>query len=257
MSNITAEIESIALGGMGVLRHQGRVIFVPEVIPGEQIEAQIVKEKKNFAVAKLLKINLKSSRRIEPRCKLFNTCGGCNFQHMDYELQLEAKQQLVTDALSRIGKINIPVSIEPAQKTWEYRRHIRLKLWSLNSGFAIGFMSKEKTFVPIKLCHIFSEDKNIFIYLEKLVAQFDKNLIKDARVTILKDNQKAVLFFEFEPLMPKNWAQVLHNLEPVFKGVILADKKSYKYLGDTEVEINTAGLKFFCRPDAFVQNNPE
>lgn len=263
MEKFVSKVESIAQGGMGVLRHNGQVVFVPYVLPDEQVEAQIISKKKSFAKGRLLKVERASPNRISAKCEHFSDCGGCQFQHINYNFQVETKKKLVMDALSRIAKLKeLPrIDINAASNIWGYRRHIRLKLWPNDQGFRIGFMGQNQ-FLPINRCHIFShKSKDILLpKLNDLVSKFDQSIIKEARVTILKDGPSSVLFFEFEPRMPKNALSLIRsslNKLDFFKGAIVADAHNYQVLGQADVEIKVLGQSFFCRPDAFVQNNPE
>lgn len=259
MDTFTAEVLAIAQGGMGVLRPDNRVVFVPGVIPGEEIEAKITESKKTFAQGHLLRIKSISPERIEPKCKHYSVCGGCNFQHMSYQAQVLAKKKLVSDALERIAKIpHPPILMSEAENIWGYRRHIRLKLWADVHGFRLGFIG-EDGHVPIKRCEIFS-DQNILLELGQIVKNISSAHIKDARVTILKDGLKAVLFFEFFPYMPKNVRDILSKAlasNSSFSGAILKDSLTEVALGQIKVPIKVMGLTFWCSPDAFVQNNAE
>ncbi|MGA7271376.1 MAG: TRAM domain-containing protein, partial [Acidimicrobiia bacterium] len=86
----------------------GRAVFVPFSWPGETVRVRLVEEKRGFARAELLEVIQPAPDRIEPRCKHFGRCGGCHYQHMPYEAQLEAKAAIVSDQLTRIGKIEDP-----------------------------------------------------------------------------------------------------------------------------------------------------
>ncbi len=89
--------------GMGVARHQGFVFFVTGAVPGDIVTARVFKVKKNFAEARVVRVEQPSSLRVQPVCKHFGVCGGCQWQHVDYQAQLRFKQQRVVDAFERIG----------------------------------------------------------------------------------------------------------------------------------------------------------
>lgn len=99
------EIEGIAAEGNCIARHEGQIIFVPRVAPGDICDIRITKRKKSYLQAVPLKIHSYSKLRSEPFCDHFGTCGGCKWQHIDYQIQLETKQQQVVDNLERIGKV--------------------------------------------------------------------------------------------------------------------------------------------------------
>lgn len=123
--NQTVELEITALGsdGQGIGRAGGFVIFVPFALPGEHVEALIIKVAAHHAVGKLLRVLRPSPDRVEPCCAVFRRCGGCQLQHMDYAAQLAFKREAVADALRKIGGIPNP-AVQPVigmAEPWRYR----------------------------------------------------------------------------------------------------------------------------------------
>jgi len=98
-------IEAAAAEGHCIARHDGQVIFVKYAAPGDVVDVQIVKKKKNFMEGKIIRFHEKSTLRVNPTCQYFGTCGGCKWQHLGYADQLAFKQQQVVDAMERIGKV--------------------------------------------------------------------------------------------------------------------------------------------------------
>jgi 23S rRNA (uracil1939-C5)-methyltransferase len=117
------EIIDAAFEGKSIARHEGLVVFVENAVPGDLVIAKLLKIKKSFAEAKLVRVERPSLLRVEPRCKYFGVCGGCKWQHVDYRAQLRFKQQQVVDAFERIGGFsNIQVSsIIGADEIYFYR----------------------------------------------------------------------------------------------------------------------------------------
>ncbi|AIQ45013.1 RNA methyltransferase [Paenibacillus sp. FSL R7-0273] len=93
--------------GEGVGRVDGFTLFVQGALPGEKVQAKVLKTKKQYGYAKLLKLVQSSRDRIAPPCDIYDQCGGCQLQHMDYTAQLAWKRQLVVDNLQRIGKLQV------------------------------------------------------------------------------------------------------------------------------------------------------
>lgn len=104
------EVENFAAEGKCLARHEGEVIFIEgsNVAPGDKVKLLVRKKKKNFSEGIVLEIIEKSDIRIEPFCSHFGVCGGCKWQHIPYEKQLELKFQVVKDQLQRIGKLDLP-----------------------------------------------------------------------------------------------------------------------------------------------------
>ncbi len=119
-------IEEMVTDGKCLARFQDLIIFVQGVAPGDRADLRIIKHKKNYAEAVPLAIKEFSPLRIEPFCEHFGVCGGCKWQHLDYPTQLQFKQKQVTDALQRIGKVELP-EISPIEGS-ELVSHYRNKL---------------------------------------------------------------------------------------------------------------------------------
>lgn len=102
------EIIDTSAEGKSVAKHEGMVIFCDGGVPGDIVDLNIYRKKSKMAEAKVIAIKKPSPHRIEPVCKHFGVCGGCKWQAMSYESQLTFKQKFVSDALVRIGKLDIP-----------------------------------------------------------------------------------------------------------------------------------------------------
>jgi 23S rRNA (uracil1939-C5)-methyltransferase len=120
------EIIDIAQEGKGIAKVEELVIFVEKVVPGDVVDVQISKKKKNLAEAYPVFFHKESAARAKPFCIHFGTCGGCKWQHMQYEQQLHFKQKTVQDALTRLCKINLP-EIQPILAS-EHQSYYRNKL---------------------------------------------------------------------------------------------------------------------------------
>ncbi|MGW8250417.1 MAG: class I SAM-dependent RNA methyltransferase [Anaerolineales bacterium] len=150
------EIELIAYvyGGETLGRlPDGRVIFVPFALPGERVRAVVREDKKRYARAELVEIISASPQRVEPRCLHYGMCGGCHYQHLPYELQLAAKQDILADQLRRIGGIPDPHLLPPVpSQPWSYRNHVQFHL--TNEG-RLGYYTHDASRVfPVQECHL-------------------------------------------------------------------------------------------------------
>ncbi len=117
------EITKIAAEGKGMARHNGKVIFVENAVPGDITDVRITKNRKDFAIAKIMELKKASPQRVEAFCEHFGTCGGCKWQYLPYEQQAAYKQGIVEESLQRVGKLDFPpiMPILGAEKTQYYR----------------------------------------------------------------------------------------------------------------------------------------
>ena len=152
-NSINLTISDIAFGGAGVARHDGKVVFVPFTIDGEEIVARITKQKKSFANGELLSIEKASPHRVTPECPYFGRCGGCSYQHITYAHQLEIKTRQVEQTLRRVGKLaNVPMRpIIASPHEYGFRNRIRVHV----NENAIGFYrSDSHELLDIERCVI-------------------------------------------------------------------------------------------------------
>jgi len=162
-NRFTVKIQSIAFGGSGVGRAEGLVVFVPFTAPEDVVEIEIVARKKKFARGRLIRILESSRRRTLPFCRYYGVCGGCCYQHIDYECQLEVKQQQVKEVFSRIGAITNPEvsKIIPSPLSYRYRGKARLHKAKTDAGIRLGFMDVSGgRLVDIERCEIMDETIN-------------------------------------------------------------------------------------------------
>ena len=157
---IRLEINSLAYGPYGVGREQQRVVLVPLTAPGDEVEARIVAEKKNYATANLIRVLKPSPHRQPAPCPYFPRCGGCPWQHVNYARQLAAKENIVRENLRRIGHVEhfqlLP--IVPSPDPYHYRRRIRLQC---SADKTLGFHSASThELVPIDACLIADDELN-------------------------------------------------------------------------------------------------
>ena len=105
-------IESVAAEGRALTHYEGEVVFVEFAVPGDVVDIRVTRKKKNYMEGRILRIVQPSPQRLEPFCTHFGICGGCRWQPLPYEMQLEAKRQQVYDQFVRIGHLEVP-EIQP------------------------------------------------------------------------------------------------------------------------------------------------
>ncbi len=161
--DLLLSIEKLIYGGDGLARTpanaDGRsmAVFVPFVLPGERVDVEIRQEKPGFARGSMAQLIEASPDRVEARCPYFRHCGGCHYQHIPYERQLEFKAEILRETLQRIAKIELKSEIGlHASSPWNYRNRTRLQVQTAPE-FALGyFRFGSHEFLPVRECPISS-----------------------------------------------------------------------------------------------------
>ena len=149
MSTRELKIESLAAGGDGVARDEGRVTFVPRTAPGDRVRAQLVKTTSSFARAKLLEILAPSPARVSPPCPAFDRgCGGCAWQHVARAEQLAAKHANVAGQLRKLVGLTLHPIADPAPALG-WRRRARFHAWGRQLGL---YAEGSNELVPLSSC---------------------------------------------------------------------------------------------------------
>ena len=156
-------IEKAVYGGDGLARlpadehGPGKSVFVPFVLEGERVEATLTEQKAGFARAQLHRVLDASWDRISPACRYFQRCGGCHYQHSNYEHQLNMKAAILRETLKRTGKMELPCELQVhPSPPWNYRNRTRLKV-QIAPEFALGYYRfRSHDFLPIEACPISS-----------------------------------------------------------------------------------------------------
>ncbi|NDI36003.1 23S rRNA (uracil(1939)-C(5))-methyltransferase RlmD [Chengkuizengella sediminis] len=178
---VTIEIIGIGHSGEGVGRINGYTLFIKGALPGERVKAKVIKVKKNYGYGKLLEIVEKSESRTEPPCDIYNQCGGCQLQHMDYSAQLEWKRQRVMANLERIGKLEVAnsqgtgITVLPTlgmDEPWNYRNKAQVPIGEHEGGLVGGFYAQgSHRIIDMDTCLIQHDLNNNVIREVKNIAQ--------------------------------------------------------------------------------------
>ncbi|MEM9444570.1 MAG: TRAM domain-containing protein [Verrucomicrobiota bacterium] len=158
-SVVEAEVIDLGFGGEGVARYEGMVIFVPFVAVGDRVLIKITQSKKHFYRGFVMEMLNASEDREEPVCEYFGLCGGCDYQHITYEAELEIKSKQIRDLLKRIGEVS-HIRFLPfirADSPYGYRNRVTVH----QQDWRIGFHGKDsRDVVDIDKCQIASDEVN-------------------------------------------------------------------------------------------------
>ncbi len=149
-------IEKLSNLGYGIAKHNGFVIFVTDVAPGDKVRIRIVKKNKNFAHAIVLELLSPSPYRVKPFCPLQKVCGACQLQFIDYNYQLKLKKDIVADAVRSICGAEIEIrDVIPSPKQIQYRHKIQYPVSETKSSIRAGYYKTgTHELVNIKYCPI-------------------------------------------------------------------------------------------------------
>jgi 23S rRNA (uracil1939-C5)-methyltransferase len=240
---IELSIDHVAFGGDGVGRFQQQVVFVPFTVDGDEARILITDVRKRFVRGRLEKLLKPSPNRIEPRCRYYARCGGCQYQHIHYDHQLRLKEQQVVDAFIRIGKVALPPStpVIPSPGAFQYRGkadyHVRV---SPNEPPVIGFMDvSSKHIIDIDRCEIVDETINEAcltfrrdLGMGRINTPWDRQTIWSADI----DGEKADVVTDFRK--PRFVTRTVkgQNLAAPYRGFFQANRFLVSRLVDDVVE---------------------
>jgi len=163
----TLTIEKLVYGGDGLARISGRVVFIPYVLPGEVVRANVEQVKSDLFRGRLIEVISPSAARVEPPCPYFLHCGGCHYQHTDYAIQVEQKKGILREVLRRVGKIELESDVAAVTgDPWQYRNRVQLHIENGTVGY---FEPASHRLCSIERCAISSPALNG--YIDRLNAE--------------------------------------------------------------------------------------
>src|SRR5947209_5123988 len=126
-AELDVTVERILPGGVGLAHARGQTLFVALAAPGDRARVRVESVRARLAFASVVEILQPSPARVEPPCPYFGRCGGCDFQQLSYEAQLDAKVEIIRDCLRRVARVEPPgdIPITPSPDRWHYRSRAR------------------------------------------------------------------------------------------------------------------------------------
>ena len=255
-------IEKLVYGGDGLAHAEGNTIFVPYVLPGEDVRAAEKSKKKKVVWAKLLEVTRPSKERIAAPCPHFQTCGGCHHQHIEVEAQVRLKKEILRETLSRLGGISWDRAIqEHTAAPYGYRNRAQ---WAVRGGMprALGYFLPESSFiVAIDECKVLSPQlANTFGRLQEMARSGALPMgISEIEAFVDSKDEKVALNVAFErfPKPATELAAVLRGTIPQFESLLLLDQKKDKFelTGPGYLEHEAGGFKFRVSHLSFFQVN--
>ena len=253
----------MAFKGYGVARINGKVVFVPFSVIGDQAWIEIIEEKKDYSIGKLNTLIEPSPWRVHPACPSFGQCGGCQWQHIDDSIQVEFKKWILEEILKKLGKLReIPsIHVVSSPESYGYRVRIQLKV----KGEKIGYY-REKThrIIDIDHCPISHPLMNqILLFIRKEFPSFSQ--VREIEINVSPEEGRGVLIVH--PLsfhhQLENFMHELLQTDPLLKGIAIVQKGEFILFGDPylnfTIPLNQPGgitnLKLRSSPASFFQVN--
>ncbi len=272
---IELDVDSLGYDGRGIARFNGRACFISGALPKERVKAEIVSANNKRVEAKLIKVLDPADYRVRPSCKVYQQCGGCDFQHLDYRSQIDLKQSSVNQMLTRSSGVKdipwgTPIMDELNESGYEYRRKVRLACYfdKNKQTLLVGFRAaKSKKLVPIKTCVVVNS--YLQTLLDELNCLFDDlhqneaykaELYLFAHIECVADEDSTTVCFRtIKPLSDRLRNRVVHWSEQHQINVWLkeGDQDLVLISGEQPFYILQDGTKVSYTPEDFLQVNPK
>jgi 23S rRNA (uracil1939-C5)-methyltransferase len=255
-------IEKLVYGGDGLAHADGNTVFVPYVLPGEEVRAATKSKKKKLIWAEMLEVTSASKDRQKARCPHFQTCGGCHYQHIPAAEQLRLKKEILRETLSRLGGISWDGPIqEHSAEPYGYRNRAQWAVRDANPR-AIGyFLPESSTIVPIDECPVLSPTlAKTFEELQNMARSgaLPERVLEIEAFADSTDTKIALnVAFERFPKPAKELAAALQAAVPQLESLLLLDqsKDRFELTGPGYLFHEAGGYRFRVSHLSFFQVN--
>lgn len=280
---LLVHVEDLTHDGAGVAKVEGYPLFIHGALPGEDVHIHVLKTLKSYGFAKLLEIEHASPFRVEAPCPVFDTCGGCQIQHLSYEGQMTFKRKLVRDAITRIGKLpDVPVhAVKGMENPWRYRNKSQIPFGMEDGRVVAGFYQpRSHRIADTDICLIQTpEADTLMAGIKRKLAelgiepyeeethrgQLRHVVVRKARATgeimvVLITKRKKFPQAEqavdlIRELVPET-VSIVQNVNPEKTNVIFGEETITMW-GKDVIEDQIGGVRFEISARSFYQINPE
>ena len=190
MASLILKVDRPAYGGLSIGKHEGKIVMISgAALPGETVEVTVEDEKRDYIKASVRTILEPSPLRIEPACKYFGSCGGCQLQHIPYEMQINLKEDILRDCLKRLAKTETGLSAPLIDgDPWNYRLRGQFKVSHGDIGF---YKENTREIVDIDNCPLMAEEINEYL---KAIRPVIKNIdVKEIHITTGEESATAFI----------------------------------------------------------------
>ncbi|PYT57431.1 MAG: 23S rRNA (uracil(1939)-C(5))-methyltransferase RlmD [Acidobacteria bacterium] len=261
-NELRLSIEKLVYGGEGLAHTEGNTVFVPYVLPGEEVRAATKSRKKNVLWAELLEVTSPAKERAKAKCPHFQRCGGCHYQHISPGEQLRLKKEILRETLSRLGGIlwEGPIA-EHTAEPYAYRNRAQ---WAVRSGLprALGyFLPGSSLILPIDECPVLSPRlADTFAKLQNMTRSGTLPTgIQEIEAFVDSADEKIGLNVAFErfPKPAEELASAFRGALPQIESLLLLDQKKNKFelSGPGYLTQEAGGYKYHVSHLSFFQVN--
>jgi 23S rRNA (uracil1939-C5)-methyltransferase len=270
---LTLKIEKLIYGGWGLARYDElkpgllrgpqKVIFVPDVLPQEEVRVKLISHRKDYAKATLIDVLTPSPYRRDPPCPVFGTCGGCHLQHMDTSAQAVYKQTVLQETLQRIGQIAIsPQPIMTSSDPYHYRHRVRFRLLREGQSLKMGFYQRgSHELVQVEDCLILNPElKSMMKTLQKPLLGGLPFLHKPTEMHLQYSSYstQVLIVFHGETVKPKGLTEFYADLKkqlPLGGIVVYTKNKEREIRGQPFLLHRLKDMSFRIGDQTFAQPN--
>lgn len=253
---IELKIEKLVYGGEGIGKYNGFTVFVPDSAPGDIVRTKVISVKKSYARALIEEIINPSELRVKPFCPLFNVCGGCQWQHISYDEQLNQKQNIILECLQQISSKNIEIKQTlPGEKIKNFRCKVQFPVQQtkVSKRFLAGYYKKSShELVNIKYCPVQPE------ILDKITG-FLRQKASELGLTAYSENKKNGLIRHFIYRYSETNQDLILTIvinskttPEELKKFAVAVKEEYKQISGVAVNFNTTASNIIMGSDSEV-----
>lgn len=277
----TLTFEDLTHEGNGVAKIEGYPLFVPDVLPDEEAKIKVVKVNKNFGFGKLLELTKTSPHRVEPTCHVH--CGGCQLQHMSYDLQLQMKQDQVHNVMKKVAHLDhVPVHpILGMKEPSHYRNKVQIPVGEKNGEVIVGFYQKRshRILQNQDTCHIQDEAINeVLPFTRQLMNKYGiqaydekshRGLLRHIMVRVGHHTKDIMIVFVTKTSKFPEKDRIIKELTEQFPQVksivqnvndqrtnVVLGKKTKVLWGENYIYDKIGDLTFAISPKSFFQVNP-
>lgn len=277
----TLTFEDLTHEGNGVAKIEGYPLFVPDVLPDEEAKVKVVKINKNFGFGKLLELTKTSSHRVEPTCHVH--CGGCQLQHMSYDLQLQMKQDQVHNVMKKVAHLDhVPVHpILGMEEPSHYRNKVQIPVGEKNGEVIVGFYQKRshRILQNQDTCHIQDEAINeVLPFTRQLMNKYGiqaydekshRGQLRHIMVRVGHHTKDIMIVFVTKTSKFPEKDRIIKELTEQFPQVksivqnvndqrtnVVLGKKTKVLWGENYIYDKIGNLTFAISPKSFFQVNP-